>query len=160
MTNIYQFEAELLDGKIKSFADYEGKVLLIVNTASKCGFTPQFAGLEKLYEKYKDQGLEVLGFPCNQFGGQDPGSNDQIGAYCQKNYGVTFPMFSKVDVKGPEAHILFRYLTNNSKGILGNGIKWNFTKFLIGKDGKVLNRFAPTTKPEDLESEVETALAK
>ena len=160
MTNIYQFEAELLDGKNKSFADYEGKVLLIVNTASKCGFTPQFAGLEKLYEKYKDQGLEVLGFPCNQFGGQDPGSNDQIGAYCQKNYGVTFPMFSKVDVKGPEAHILFRYLTNNSKGILGNGIKWNFTKFLIGKDGKILNRFAPTTKPEDLESEVQAALAK
>ena len=160
MTNIYQFEAELLDGKNKSFADYEGKVLLIVNTASKCGFTPQFAGLEKLYEKYKDQGLEVLGFPCNQFGGQDPGSNDQIGAYCQKNYGVTFPMFSKVDVKGPEAHILFRYLTNNSKGILGNGIKWNFTKFLIGKDGKVLNRFAPTTKPEDLENEVQAALAK
>ncbi|NNG81740.1 MULTISPECIES: glutathione peroxidase [Acinetobacter Taxon 24D] len=160
MTNIYQFEAELLDGKNKSFADYEGKVLLIVNTASKCGFTPQFAGLEKLYEKYKDQGLEVLGFPCNQFGGQDPGSNEQIGAYCQKNYGVTFPMFSKVDVKGPEAHILFRYLTNNSKGILGNGIKWNFTKFLIGKDGKVLNRFAPTTKPEDMESEVEAALAK
>lgn len=160
MTNIYQFEAELLDGKNKSFTDYEGKVLLIVNTASKCGFTPQFAGLEKLYEKYKDQGLEVLGFPCNQFGGQDPGSNDQIGAYCQKNYGVTFPMFSKVDVKGPEAHILFRYLTNNSKGILGNGIKWNFTKFLIGKDGKVLNRFAPTTKPEELENEVEAALAK
>ncbi|OTG77564.1 glutathione peroxidase [Acinetobacter terrae] len=160
MTNIYQFEAELLDGKNKSFADYEGKVLLIVNTASKCGFTPQFAGLEKLYEKYKDQGLVVLGFPCNQFGGQDPGSNEQIGAYCQKNYGVTFPMFSKVDVKGPEAHILFRYLTNNSKGILGNGIKWNFTKFLIGKDGKILNRFAPTTKPEDLESEVQAALAK
>ncbi|TCB52387.1 glutathione peroxidase [Acinetobacter sp. ANC 4779] len=160
MTSIYQFEAELLDGKNKSFADYEGKVLLIVNTASKCGFTPQFAGLEKLYEKYKDKDFEVLGFPCNQFGGQDPGSNDQIGAYCQKNYGVTFPMFSKVDVKGPEAHILFRYLTNNSKGILGNGIKWNFTKFLIGKDGKVLNRFAPTTKPEDLESEVEAALTK
>ena len=160
MTNIYQFEAELLDGKNKSFADYEGKVLLIVNTASKCGFTPQFSGLEKLYEKYKDQGFEVLGFPCNQFGGQDPGSNEQIGAYCQKNYGVNFPMFAKVDVKGPEAHILFRYLTNNSKGILGNGIKWNFTKFLIGRDGKVLNRFAPTTKPEDLESEVVAALSQ
>lgn len=160
MTNIYQFEAELLDGKNKSFADYEGKVLLIVNTASKCGFTPQFSGLEKLYEKYKDQGFEVLGFPCNQFGGQDPGSNEQIGAYCQKNYGVNFPMFAKVDVKGPEAHILFRYLTNNSKGILGNGIKWNFTKFLIGRDGKVLNRFAPTTKPEDLESEVAAALSQ
>ncbi|MGD9698285.1 MULTISPECIES: glutathione peroxidase [unclassified Acinetobacter] len=160
MTNIYQFEAELLDGKNKSFADYQGKVLLIVNTASKCGFTPQFAGLEKLYAKYKDQGFEVLGFPCNQFGGQDPGSNEQIGAFCQKNYGVSFPMFAKVDVKGPEAHILFRYLTNNSKGILGNGIKWNFTKFLIGKDGKVLNRFAPTTKPEELESEIEAALAQ
>ena len=160
MTNIYQFEAELLDGKNKSFADYQGKVLLIVNTASKCGFTPQFAGLEKLYEKYKDQGFEVLGFPCNQFGGQDPGSNEQIGAFCQKNYGVSFPMFAKVDVKGPEAHILFRYLTNNSKGILGNGIKWNFTKFLICKDGKVLNRFAPTTKPEELESEIEAALAQ
>ena len=160
MTSIYQFEAELLDGKNKSFADYQGKVLLIVNTASKCGFTPQFAGLEKLYAKYKDQGFEVLGFPCNQFGGQDPGSNEQIGAFCQKNYGVSFPMFAKVDVKGPEAHILFRYLTNNSKGILGNGIKWNFTKFLIGKDGKVLNRFAPTTKPEELESEIEAALAQ
>lgn len=160
MTNIYQFDAELLDGKNKSFADYEGKVLLIVNTASKCGFTPQFSGLEKLYEKYKDQGFEVLGFPCNQFGGQDPASNEQIGEFCQKNYGVSFPMFAKVDVKGPEAHILFRYLTNNSKGILGNGIKWNFTKFLIGKDGTVLNRFAPTTKPEELESEVEAALAQ
>ena len=160
MTNIYQFEAESLDGKNKSFADYEGKVLLIVNTASKCGFTPQFSGLEKLYEKYKDQGFEVLGFPCNQFGGQDPASNEQIGEFCQKNYGVSFPMFAKVDVKGPEAHILFRYLTNNSKGILGNGIKWNFTKFLIGRDGKVLNRFAPTTKPEDLESEVAAALSQ
>ncbi|WP_314913684.1 glutathione peroxidase [Acinetobacter harbinensis] len=160
MTNIYQFDAELLDGKNKAFADYQGKVLLIVNTASKCGFTPQFAGLEKLYDKYKDQGFEVLGFPCNQFGGQDPGSSEEIGAFCQKNYGVNFPMFAKVDVKGPEAHILFRYLTNNSKGILGNGIKWNFTKFLIGKDGKVLNRFAPTTKPEELQSEIETALAQ
>lgn len=160
MTDIYQFEAELLDGKNKAFADYQGKVLLIVNTASKCGFTPQFAGLEKLYDKYKDQGFEVLGFPCNQFGGQDPGSSEEIGAFCQKNYGVNFPMFAKVDVKGPEAHILFRYLTNNSKGILGSGIKWNFTKFLIGKDGKVLNRFAPTTKPEELQSEIETALAQ
>lgn len=160
MTDIYQFDAELLDGKNKAFSDYQGKVLLIVNTASKCGFTPQFAGLEKLYDKYKDQGFEVLGFPCNQFGGQDPGSSEEIGAFCQKNYGVNFPMFAKVDVKGPEAHILFRYLTNNSKGILGNGIKWNFTKFLIGKDGKVLNRFAPTTKPEELQSEIETALAQ
>ncbi|MCX0340474.1 glutathione peroxidase [Acinetobacter radioresistens] len=160
MTNIYQFEAELLDGKTKSMADYRGKVLLIVNTASKCGFTPQFAGLEKVYQKYKDQGLEVLGFPCNQFGGQDPGTNDQIGAFCQKNYGVSFPMFAKVDVKGPEAHAVFRYLTNNSKGILGNGIKWNFTKFLVGKNGEVLNRYAPTSKPEALEEDIEKALAQ
>ena len=159
MTNIYQFEAELLEGENKSFSDYNGKVLLIVNTASKCGFTPQFAGLEKLYEKYNDQGLEVLGFPCNQFGGQDPGSNEQIGEYCQRNYGVKFPMFAKVDVKGPEAHAIFRYLTNNSKGILGNGIKWNFTKFLINKNGEVINRYAPTTKPEDLEKDIENALA-
>lgn len=159
MSNIHQFEAELLDGKIKQFSDYQGKVILIVNTASKCGFTPQFAGLEKLYQKYNQQGLEVLGFPCNQFGGQDPGDNDQIGRFCTKNYGVTFPMFAKVDVKGPEAHVVFRYLTNNSKGVLGSGIKWNFTKFLIGKDGKVVNRYAPTTKPEALEEDIEKALA-
>lgn len=158
MTNIYQFEAELLEGENKSFSDYEGKVLLIVNTASKCGFTPQFAGLEKLYAQYKDQGFEVLGFPCNQFGGQDPGSNEQIGEYCQRNYGVDFPMFAKVDVKGPSAHVIFRYLTNNSKGILGNGIKWNFTKFLINKKGEVINRYAPTTKPEDIAEDVEKAL--
>jgi len=160
MTNIYQFEAELLEGENKSFSDYEGKVLLIVNTASKWGFTPQFAGLEKVYEKYKDQGLEVLGFPCNQFGGQDPGTNEQIGTYCQRNYGVSFPMFAKVNVKGPEAHVIFRYLTNNSKGILGNGIKWNFTKFLINKKGEVINRYAPTTKPEDIEQDIEKALAE
>src|SRR5690606_19197437 len=141
MTSIYQFEAELLDGKSKQLADYEGKVLLIVNTASKCGFTPQFSGLEKLYEKYKDQGLEVLGFPCNQFGGQDPGSNAQIREFCQKDYGVSFPMFSKVDVQGPVAHAILRYLTNNSKGNLGNGIKWSFTKILIERDGKVLGSF-------------------
>ncbi len=160
MTDIYQFEAELLNEQNKQFSDYAGKVLLIVNTASKCGFTPQFAGLEKLYQQYKDQGFEVLGFPCNQFGGQDPGSNDQIGSFCQKNYGVSFPMFAKVDVKGSNAHVIFRYLTNNSKGVLGSGIKWNFTKFLIGKDGKVLNRYAPTTKPDALEEDIEKALAK
>lgn len=160
MTSIYQFEAELLNGKNKEFSDYQGKVMLIVNTASKCGFTPQFAGLEKLYQKYNNQGLEVLGFPCNQFGGQDPGDNDQIGSFCKKNYGVSFPMFAKVNVKGPEAHVVFRYLTNNSKGVLGSGIKWNFTKFLIGKDGKVINRYAPTTKPEAIEEDIEKALAE
>lgn len=160
MSNIYQFEAELLEGDIKALADYKGKVMLIVNTASKCGFTPQFAGLEKLYEKYKPQGLEILGFPCNQFGGQDPGTNKEIGAFCQRNYGVTFPMFAKVDVKGPEAHAIFRFLTREAKGILGSqNIKWNFTKFLVGRNGEVLGRYAPTTKPEALEADIEKALA-
>ena len=160
MSNIYQFEAELLEGDIKALADYKGKVMLIVNTASKCGFTPQFAGLEKLYEKYKPQGLEILGFPCNQFGGQDPGTNKEIGAFCQRNYGVNFPMFAKVDVKGPEAHAIFRFLTREAKGILGSqNIKWNFTKFLVGRNGEVLGCYAPTTKPEALEADIEKALA-
>ena len=161
MSNIYQFEAELLEGETKALADYKGKVMLIVNTASKCGFTPQFAGLEKLYEKYKSQGLEILGFPCNQFGGQDPGTNKEIGNFCQRNYGVTFPMFAKVDVKGPEAHVIFRFFTREAKGILGSqNIKWNFTKFLVGRNGEVLGRYAPTTKPEALEADIEKALAK
>ncbi|ENU80535.1 MULTISPECIES: glutathione peroxidase [unclassified Acinetobacter] len=160
MTKIYQFEAERLDGHIQSMADYEGKVLLVVNTASKCGFTPQFSGLEKLYQKYRDQGLVVLGFPCNQFGGQDPGSNEEIDSFCKRNYGVSFPMFAKVDVKGPEAHAIFRLLTREAKGILGSqSIKWNFTKFLIGRNGEVLNRYAPATKPESLEQDIERALA-
>lgn len=159
MTTIYQLEADLLDGTEKFLSDYEGKVLLIVNTASKCGFTPQFAGLEKLYQKYKDEGLEILGFPCNQFGGQDPANNKEIGAFCQKNYGVSFPMFAKVDVKGPEAHPIFRFLTREAKGVLGTqSIKWNFTKFLIGKNGKVLARYAPATKPESLSLDIEQAL--
>lgn len=160
MSNIYQYEAELLDGKDQAFAEYQGEVLLIVNTASKCGFTSQFSGLEKLYQKYQAQGFKVLGFPCNQFGGQEPGSSEEIGSFCQKNYGVTFPMFAKVDVKGPEANIIFRFLTNNSKGILGNGIKWNFTKFLINKQGNVIQRYAPTTKPESIEQDIEQALAQ
>ena len=160
MSNIYQFEAELLEGETKALADYKGKVMLIVNTASKCAFTPQFAGLEKLYEKYKPQGLEILGFPCNQFGGQDPGTNKEIGVFCQRNYGVNFPMFAKVDVKGPEAHAIFRFLTREAKGILGSqNIKWNFTKFLVGRNGEVLGRYAPTTKPEALEADIEKALA-
>ena len=158
MKTIYDFEAVQMNGQSLPLDQMRGHVMLIVNTASACGFTPQFAGLEKIYEQYHAQGFEVLGFPCNQFGGQDPGSNEQIGTYCQKNYGVTFPMFSKVDVKGPEAHAIFRYLTNNSKGILGSGIKWNFTKFLIGKDGKVINRYAPTTKPEAIQADIEKAL--
>ena len=160
MTHIYQFEAELLEGGDQSLSVYEGKVLLIVNTASKCGFTPQFTGLEKIYQKYKDQGLVVLGFPCNQFGGQDPGSNEEIGSFCQRNYGVSFPMFAKVDVKGPEAHAIFRYLTRETKGFINRNIKWNFTKFLVGRDGAVLNRYAPTTKPEQIAEDIEKALAQ
>ena len=159
MSTIYQFEAELLEGGTQSLSEYEGKVILIVNTASKCGFTPQFHGLENVYEKYKDQGLVVLGFPCNQFGGQDPGSNEEIGEFCQRNYGVSFPMFAKVDVKGPEAHAIFRYLTRETKGFINRNIKWNFTKFLIGRDGQILGRYAPTTKPESLEADIEKALA-
>lgn len=158
MTSVYQFEAERLEGGEQSLQDYQGKVLLIVNTASKCGFTPQFHGLEKVYEKYKDQGFVVLGFPCNQFGGQDPGSNDEIGEFCQRNYGVSFPMFAKVDVKGPEAHAVFRYLTHETKGFINKNIKWNFTKFLISREGKVIGRYAPTTKPENLEEDIEKAL--
>ena len=160
MSNIYQFEAELLEGDIKALADYKGKVMLIVNTASKCGFTPQFAGLEKLYEKYKPQGLEILGFPCNQFGGQDPGTNKEIGVFCQRNYGVNFPMFAKVDVNGPTAHPLYQYLTTEAKGILGSqSIKWNFTKFLINQKGQVVKRYAPIVKPEKIAKDIQRLLA-
>ena len=160
MTKIYDFQAELLEGEQKDLADYQGKVLLVVNTASQCGLTPQFEGLEKLYQDYQQQGLVILGFPCNQFGGQDPGTNKEIGAFCQRNYGVNFPMFAKVDVKGPEAHAIFRFLTREAKGILGSqNIKWNFTKFLVGRNGEVLGRYAPTTKPEALEADIEKALA-
>lgn len=143
-----------MQGKEKSLSDYEGKVLLIVNTASKCGFTPQFQGLQKLYETYKDQGLEILGFPCNQFGKQDPGTDGSIESFCQQNYGVTFQMFSKIDVKGEHAHPLFTYLTEEAKGILTKQIKWNFTKFLIDKNGNVTKRFAPQTKPDDIEEDI------
>ncbi|GAA5010730.1 glutathione peroxidase [Acinetobacter puyangensis] len=159
MTSIYQFEAERLEGGEQSLQDYKDKVILIVNTASKCGFTPQFTGLEKLYTKYQDQGFVILGFPCNQFGGQDPGSNEEIGEFCQRNYGVSFPMFAKVDVKGPEAHPIFRYLTSETRGFINKNIKWNFTKFLVDKTGKVVGRYAPTTKPESLEEDIEKALA-
>ena len=155
MTNIYQFEAELLEGENKSFSDYEGKVLLIVNTASKCGFTPQFAGLEKLYEKYHDQGLEVLGFPCNQFLSQEPGTEEQIKEFCSLTYGVEFEMFSKIDVNGENTHPLYKLLKESSKGVLGTeAIKWNFTKFLVDKNGKVVKRYAPSTKPSEIENDI------
>jgi glutathione peroxidase len=159
--SIYDFEVERLNGDRGSLREYEGKVLLIVNTASQCGFTPQFAGLEKLHEKFAGKGLAVLGFPCNQFGNQDPGSNDQIGAFCQKNYGVSFPMHAKIDVNGSDAHPLYRHLTKEKRGLLGTSrIKWNFTKFLIDKHGNVIKRYAPTTKPEELEQDIEQLLGK
>ena len=152
VTTIYDFTAHTLSGKEKSLADYKGKVLLIVNTASECGFTPQYTGLQKLHEKYKDRGLVVLGFPCNQFGQQEPGNAEQIGAFCQKNYGVRFPMFEKVDVNGDKAHPLFKWITAAAPGILGTQmIKWNFTKFLVDRDGKAVQRFAPKTRPEEIE---------
>lgn len=160
MTDIYAFEAVDIKGASVKLADYRGKVVLVVNTASKCGFTPQFAGLEKLYEKFRDRGFAVLGFPCNQFGKQDPGSNGQIEEFCQLNYGVSFPMFAKIDVNGPDAHPLFQHLKSNAPGIFGSeNIKWNFTKFLVDKNGKVIARFAPLTKPEDIEQAVSAALA-
>jgi len=153
------FKATRLDGSEESLSAYDGKVVLVVNTASQCGFTPQFEGLEKLYEQYADQGLVVLGFPCNQFGGQEPGDADQIGAFCQKNYGVTFPMFEKVEVNGDDAHPLYQWLREQKGGLMGSKIKWNFTKFLLNRDGEVVDRFGPTTKPEKLAKDIEKALA-
>jgi glutathione peroxidase len=159
MGTVYDFSAKTIDGKARKLSDYKGKVLLVVNTASQCGFTPQYKGLEALYKKYKGKGFAVLGFPSNQFGQQEPGPESEIAEFCEMNFGVTFPMFSKVDVNGDDAHPLFKYLTSTKKGLLGSeAIKWNFTKFLIGKDGEVIERYAPTTKPEDLERDVEKAL--
>jgi glutathione peroxidase len=160
MTTVYDFSATTIDGKPRKLADYKGKVLLVVNTASKCGFTPQYKGLEALYKKYKDKGFVVLGFPSNQFGAQEPGPESEIAEFCEMNFGVTFPLFSKIDVNGDAAHPLFKYLTSTKKGLLGSeAIKWNFTKFLVGKDGSVIERYAPTTKPEDLEADIRKALA-
>jgi glutathione peroxidase len=160
MSNIYDFEAQTITGQSVKLSDHRGKVILIVNTASKCGFTPQFEGLEKLWQELGGQGLVILGFPCNQFGGQDPGANDEIASFCQLNYGVSFPMMAKVDVNGPKAHPLYQYLVKEAPGILGTkSIKWNFTKFLIGKDGRVLGRYAPTDAPKALRADIEKALA-
>ncbi|EEK95149.1 Glutathione peroxidase bsaA [Bacillus thuringiensis serovar thuringiensis str. T01001] len=158
---VYDFSAKTITGEEKSLKDYKGKALLIVNVASKCGFTPQYKGLQEVYDKYKDQGLEILGFPCNQFGGQEPGTEADITSFCELNYGVNFPMFAKVDVKGDKAHPLYTYMTEQAPGLLGmKAVKWNFTKFLIGKDGKVVGRFAPQTKPVDLEVEIEKVLGE
>lgn len=156
--DIYEFTARDLQGNEVELEDYKGKVVLIVNTASECGFTPQFEGLEKLYNRYKGEGFEVLGFPCNQFGKQEPGDEQSIAEGCMVNYGVTFPMFSKVEVNGENAHPLFQYLKEVKGGILGRRIKWNFTKFLVDRNGKPIERFAPVTKPESLEKYVERLL--
>lgn len=160
MASIYDFEAQQIDGRTVPLARFKGKPMLIVNTASACGFTPQFAGLEELHKAYGGKGLVVLGFPCNQFGAQDPGSNDEIAQFCELNYGMSFPMMEKIDVNGPAAHPLFQWLTAEAPGFLGSkGIKWNFTKFLIGKDGQVLKRYAPQEPPAALAKDIEAALA-
>jgi glutathione peroxidase len=157
--SIYDYSAQTLSGQPAPLAAYKGKVVLIVNTASKCGFTPQYEGLEALYRKYADRGLAILGFPCNQFGAQEPGNADEIQNFCSLTYDVTFPMFAKIDVNGPSAHPLYEYLKHEKKGLLGSeGIKWNFTKFLVGRDGEVVERFAPTTKPEDISGAIENLL--
>ena len=154
MESIYDFKALTSKGKELDFAQFRGKVLLIVNTASKCGFTPQFAGLEELNQKYREQGLVVIAFPCNQFASQDPGSDSEIEGFCQLNYGVSFQIMKKVDVNGDNADPIFKYLKSQTKGLLGSAIKWNFTKFLISRDGNTVKRFAPITAPEKLEKDI------
>ncbi len=157
--SIYEFSAPLLDGRTINLAEFRGRVLLIVNTASQCGFTPQYAGLEALYRARKDRGFEVLGFPCNQFGEQEPGSAAEIGTFCERNYGVSFPMFATVDVNGPATHPLYRFLKESKAGLLGTeGIKWNFTKFLVDRGGRVERRFAPAAKPQSLAAPIDELL--
>jgi glutathione peroxidase len=157
--SVYDFTVKTIRGKEQSLADYKGKVLLIVNTASKCGFTPQYKELQELYEQYRDRGFVVLGFPCHQFGHQEPGTEEEIEQFCQVNYGVTFPMFAKVDVNGENAHPLFQYLKEKASGVLGTKvIKWNFTKFLVDRNGNVVARFASQTRPSELKSEIEKLL--
>lgn len=160
MTTFHQFSARSLGGADVPMSTFAGKVVLVVNTASECGFTPQYAGLEALYRRHVALGLVVLGFPCNQFGAQEPGDSAQIGAFCERNYGVTFPLFEKVEVNGPGAHPLFRWLSECLPGFAGRRVKWNSTKFLIGRDGRPLARFAPLTKPEKLEAHIQRALAR
>ena len=157
--NIYNHSCNANLGNLQNLSAFEGQALLIVNTASKCGFTPQYNGLQELQEKFKDSGFSVLAFPCNQFGGQEPGSSEEIQEFCTVNYGINFPIFEKVDVKGEDAHPLFKYLTSEKKGLLGSeSIKWNFTKFLINKEGKPIARFAPNTTPEKISKEIENLL--
>lgn len=158
-TTVFDFETRTLDGVVMPLSTYRDKVLLIVNTASQCGFTPQYAGLETLHQRFASRGFSVIGFPCNQFGSQEPGSAAEIGAFCQKNYGVTFPLSEKIDVNGDNAHPLYRHLTSAAPGVLGTeAIKWNFTKFLVDPQGRVIRRYAPTTTPESIADDVEAAL--
>lgn len=156
--SIYDFDLIDIDETPVSMTEFKGKVLLIVNTASKCGFTTQYKGLEELHQTYKDQGLVVLGFPCDQFGNQEPGANEEIKGFCELNYGVTFPLFEKINVNGDEAHPLFKFLTSEKPGLVGKGIKWNFTKFLVDREGNVVERFAPVVEPEKLKSKIEMLL--
>lgn len=156
--SIYSFSAKRLDGTLVSLSEFQGQVCLIVNTASECGFASQFKGLQELYDRYKERGFTVLAFPCNQFGGQEPGDSAEIQSICERNYGVTFPVFEKVDVKGKESHPLFQYLVKAAPGFLFEDIKWNFTKFLVDREGNVVKRYAPTKKPEDLAQEIERYL--
>lgn len=157
-TSLADFSAETIDGEVAELADYEGQVVLVVNTASQCGFTPQYAGLQKLQEEYGDRGFTVLGFPCDQFGGQEPGDNAEIADFCESSFGVTFPMFGKVDVNGKNTHELWSWLKSEQKGLINGAIKWNFTKFLIGKDGKPVSRFAPKMAPEAIAGDIEKLL--
>ncbi|AIQ67379.1 glutathione peroxidase [Paenibacillus graminis] len=159
--SIYDYEANTLRGQEESLSKYKGKVLLVVNTASKCGFTPQYKGLQEVYDKFKDRGFEVLGFPSNQFAGQEPGESEDIAEFCEINYGVTFPMYEKIDVKGDGAHPLFKYLSKEAPGVLGSkSVKWNFTKFLVDQEGHVLKRFAPQTTPDQIEADIAKLLEK
>lgn len=157
-TTLADFEASLLDGSEKDLSDYLGQVVLVVNTASKCGFTPQYKGLQALYEEFRDRGFVVLGFPCDQFAHQEPGTDEEIGAFCERNFGVEFPLFSKIEVNGSGAHPLYDWLKSEKSGVLGGRIKWNFTKFLVGRTGRVIDRFGPARKPEDLRDAVADAL--
>lgn len=157
--NVYDFTVRDIQGNEKSMADYKGNVLLIVNTASKCGFTPQFEGLQGLHQDLGDKGFEVLGFPCNQFMNQDPGNDDAISQFCSLNYGVDFPMFSKIEVNGPDAHPLYQFLKKQAKGLMGSEkVKWNFTKFLVNREGNVVKRYPPTAKPESIRADIEKLL--
>ncbi len=158
MTVITDFTATRIDGSEQSLADYSGQVALVVNTASKCGFTPQFVGLEKLQQTYADRGFVVLGFPCNQFANQDPGSNEEINEFCTRKYDVTFPMFARIEVNGSGAHPLYKWLRAEKSGRLGSAIKWNFIKFLVGRDGRVLKRYGSATKPSEIAGDIEAAL--